>query len=105
MNEFARLLLDGGDHLGMAMPRGRHGDAGREVKKLVAVHVGNDNPAAALGHQRIRAGVGRRDIFLIGFEHALGVGSGQGSLYLGTDCGGHGLGGHGILRKAVASGQ
>ena len=105
------LLLDGLDYMGMAVAGGGHGDAGGEVEELVAVHVGNDDAASALGDHGIGAGVGRGNILLIAREHALGVGAGQGSLDFGTDgcglcCGlgcslgcGHGFRGHGgILR-------
>jgi hypothetical protein len=84
-----------------------HGDAGGEIEELIAVDVGDDDAASALGHQRIRTGVGRRNIFLIAGEDALGVGAGQGGLELGTEglCfasggRGHGLGGHEVLRMS-----
>src|SRR5215469_4145359 len=70
-----------------------HGDAGREIKKLVAIDIGNDYAASALGDHRVRAGIGRRNVFFIARQHALGIGTGQGGLDLGTDreCfGGHG---------------
>ena len=99
VDQFGRLLLNGGDHVGMAMAGRSHGDAGGKIEELVAVNVGNDDAASALGDQRIRAGVGRRNVFLIALEHALRVGPGQGGLDLGSDCGlGHGCCGHGILR-------
>ena len=80
MDQFAGLLLNGGDHIRMAVAGGSHGNAGGEIEELVAIHVGDDNAAALLGHQRIGAGVGRRNIFVVAFENALGVGAGQGSL-------------------------
>jgi hypothetical protein len=77
VNEFGRLLLNGGDHMGMAMAGRSHGNAGGEIKKLVAVHIGNDDAAPALRHQRVGTGVGRRNILLVALEHALRVWSGQ----------------------------
>jgi hypothetical protein len=62
VDEFGGLFLDGGDHVGMAVAGRGHGDAGREVVELVAIDVGDDDAAAALGHQRVGAGVGRRNI-------------------------------------------
>ena len=77
MDQFGGLLLDGGDHIGMAVAGGGHGDAGGEIEKLVAVDVFDHDAAAALGDQRIRAGVGRRNDTLVVFENALGVGAGK----------------------------
>ncbi len=109
VDQLARLLLNGGDHIGMAVPGRGHGDAGGEVIELVAVHVGDDDAAATLGHQRVGACIRRRNILLVAREHALGVGPGQVGLDLGSlnsgSSFGHGLGGHRILRKAVASGR
>ena len=85
VDQFARLLLNGGDHIGMAVAGRSHGNAGGKIKKLVAIDIGHHDAAAALGHQRIRTRIGRRNIFLIALEHALGVRPGQGGLDLGTD--------------------
>src|SRR5579871_970381 len=82
-----------------------HSDPGRKVEKLVAVNIGYNNASSALGNQRIRAGIGRRNILLIALKHALRVRPGQGGLDLGTDRSGHSFGRHGnFLRKAAASG-
>ena len=48
------------------------GDAGSKVEELVAVHVFDAGAAAALGHQRIAARVGRRDVLMIEVEDSLG---------------------------------
>ena len=77
MDKFGGLLLDGGDDVGMAMAGRSHGDAGREIEELIAVHVGDDDAATAFGHERIGAGVGRGNILIVAFENALGVGTGQ----------------------------
>ena len=65
VQQLVGLVLDGGDDLGMAVPRRRDRDAGREIEKEIAVHVLDDRAAAAGTDQRINARVGRR--------HALGV--------------------------------
>jgi hypothetical protein len=59
VDQFARLLLNGSDHIGMAVAGRGHGDAGGEVIELVAIHVSDDNAASALGHERVGAGIGR----------------------------------------------
>ena len=79
VQQFSGLLLDCGDHFGVAMAGGDHGDARREVEKLVAVRVFHANAAAALGHQRIRARIAGRDEPVIGLDGSLGLGSGQGT--------------------------
>ena len=101
VNQLARLLLHGGDHVGMAVAGRGHGDAGGEVVELVAVDVGDDDAASALGHERIGAGIGRRNILLVAREHALGIGPGQGGLDFGRlgrlffgISGGHGFRSH-----------
>ncbi len=48
VDQFARLLLDGGDHFGMAMPGRSHGDAGGEIQELVAVDVFTTTPRPRL---------------------------------------------------------
>ena len=78
MNQFGGLLLNGRNDLGMAMAGGDHGDARREVEKLVAVNVFNANAAAALGHQRIRARIAGRDQPRIGSTAACALGPGKG---------------------------
>ena len=57
VDEFRRLLLNGSDYLRMAVAGGDHGDAGGKIEELVAVHVFEDEAAAAHGQQRIGAGV------------------------------------------------
>ena len=83
VNQFAGLLLYGGDHMRMAMSRGSHGDAGREIEELVAVDIGHNDAAPALRHQRIGTGIRRRNIFLVALEHALALGPGRAVLILG----------------------
>ena len=95
VDQFARLLLNGGDHIRMAMASRSHSNAGGKIKKLVAVHVSDDDAASALGDHRVRTRVRRRNILLIALEHALGVGPGQGGLNLGTDRSGHSVSSHG----------
>ena len=94
VDQFARLLLNRGHHIGMAMSGRGHGDAGGEIEEFVAVHIGDHDAAALLGHQRVGAGVGRRNVFLVARENALGIGAGQGGLDFGS-C--KSLGGHWIL--------
>ena len=80
----ARLLLNRGDDFGMAMAGRGHGDAGGKIEELVAIHIFDHNAASALGNQRIRARVGRRNIFFIACENALGIGAGKRRLELGA---------------------
>jgi hypothetical protein len=84
VNQLGGLLLDGGNHFGMAVAGGGHGDARRKVEKLVAVHVFHADAAAALGHQRIRARVAGRDQPVVGLDGGLGLGSGQRTNELGS---------------------
>src|SRR5579863_6793311 len=88
----------------MAVAGGSDCDAGRKIVELVAVYVGDDDAASSLGYHRIGARIGRRNIFSIAGEHALGVGAGQGGFNLWSACCGHGFGGHGILRGTVVGG-
>ena len=48
VDQFARLLLNGGHHIRMAMPGRSHGNAGREIKKLVAIHIVTTMPRPLL---------------------------------------------------------
>jgi len=69
-----------------------------KIEEFVAVYVSHHDAAAALGHQRIGACVGRRNILLIARQNPLGIWAGQGGLELRTcKC----LGGHGLLQKTV----
>src|SRR5581483_9381700 len=64
-----------------------------EVEKLVAVDIFNHDTVATFGHQRIGAGVGRRDDAVIAFEHTLRIGAGKLGANLWADsrnCRGHG---------------
>ena len=47
VDQFGRLLLNGGDHVGMAVSGRGDGDAGGEIEELVAVHVRDHDAAAA----------------------------------------------------------
>ena len=87
VDQFARLLLNRSHHVRMAMSGRSHGNARGKIKKLVAIHIGHNDAASALGHQRIRPRIRRRNIFLIALKHALGVGPRQGGLDLRSDCG------------------
>jgi hypothetical protein len=49
VDQFARLLLNRRNHMGMAVTSGSYGDAGRKIEKFVAVNVGDDNAPPALG--------------------------------------------------------
>ena len=77
VNQLGRLLLDGGNHLGMAVAGRGHRNAGSEIEELVAVHVFDDAAAAALRDQRIGARVRRRNVTLVPLQNALGIGAGQ----------------------------
>jgi len=99
VNQFAGLLLNGGDDFGMAMAGRSDGNTSGEIKKFVAVHVSDDDAASALGYQRVGSGVRRRNVFVIARQHALGVGAGQGGHDLRS--GSESLGRHGILLKQL----
>ncbi len=104
VDQFAGLLLNGGDDVGMAMSGGGHGDAGGEIEELVAIDIFDDNAASALGHERIGTRVGGRDIFFIARKNALGVGPGKRGDELGADelgVDGRGFRGHGSLQVQV----
>ena len=94
VDQLGGLLLNGGDHFGMAMAGGGHGDAGGEVEKLVAVHVFHADAAAALGHQRIGARITGRNQAVVGGHGGAGLGSGQRTNQLGSELGMHLLLGH-----------
>src|SRR6202158_2355252 len=81
----------------MAMAGRSHGDASGKIEEFVAIHIFDHNAAAALGNQRIRARVGRRNILCIARENALGIRARERSLELGAD--GQSLGGHGVLQN------
>ena len=59
VDQLARLLLNGGDHMRMAVAGRSHGDARRKIKKLVAIDIRDHDAAAALSHQRIRTRIRR----------------------------------------------
>ena len=106
VDQFGGLLLDGGDDLGMAVAGGGDGDAGGEIEELVAVDVGDDDAASALGDQRVGAGVGRRNVLASSSRTRRALGPGRAVTILGPLMGpgvfffrdggrGHGFGGHG----------
>src|SRR5207248_11603628 len=84
MNELARLILDGGDDLGMAVTRRGHGDAGGHVQKAIAVHIFNHGAGAASNDQRIAAGVRWRNEPGVAIEEFLTARAGQGGLEAGN---------------------
>jgi len=98
VDEFGRLLLDGGHYFGVAVPRGSHRDSGGKVQKLVAVDVFHHGPEPALGYQGIAAGVSRGNQPPVGFQNASCVGSGQRRSDLGTK---RAHSSHGILPGGV----
>ena len=96
VDQFARLLLNGGNHFRMAMAGRGHGNAGGKIEELVAIHIFDHNAASALGNHRIRARVGRGNVFFIARENAQGIRARNRSLELGA--GGQSFGGHEILQ-------
>src|ERR1700686_354157 len=81
----------------MAMAGRGHGNPSGKIEEFIAIHIFDHNAAAALGNQRIRARVGRRNVFLIARENALRIRARERSLELGAD--GQSLGGHGVLQN------
>src|SRR5258708_18282450 len=79
----------------MAMAGRGHGDASGKIEEFIAIHIFDHNAAAALGHQRVRARVGRRNVLLIARENPLGVRARNRSLELGAS---QSLGSHGVLQ-------
>ncbi len=77
VDQLAGLVLDGGDDLGMAVPRRGDGDAGGEIEEEVAVDVLDHRAAAALDDQGINARVGRRHVLLVALEQGLAFGPGK----------------------------
>ena len=78
VNEFSGLLLDGGDHFRMAVPRGHHGDSRGEIKERVSIDVFDDGAPAAPGHQRIAPRVGRGNKLPVEFNNASSIRTRQG---------------------------
>ena len=101
VNQFARLLLNRGDHVRMAMAGRNHGNARGKIEELIAIHVFDHNAAAALGNHRIRTRIRRRNIFFVARENAPGVRARKCSLELGS--GGQSFGGHGVLQIVLSS--
>src|SRR5688500_17048847 len=66
----------------MAMTRGGHGDAGREVEEQIAVHILDDGAAAAGADQRIDERVRRRHVLLVVLEEGLGTREGKHGLQI-----------------------
>ena len=87
MEQFASLLLHGGDDLGMTVSGGSNGDSSREVEELVAVYVFNHDAVAAFGDQGVGAGVGGRDEAIVICDDAFCNGAGE----LGANDGGVGV--------------
>ncbi len=57
VNQFGRLLLNGSNHVRMAVSGRNDGDAGGEIKKLVSVNIGDNDAASAVsppsGYERV----------------------------------------------------
>ena len=70
MNQLRRLLLDRSHDFGMAMTRRNHRNPRSEVEELVSIRIFQPNSPPALGHQRIRARIARRDQPMIGFNNS-----------------------------------
>src|SRR5579872_6994858 len=98
VNQFRGLLLNGGDHIRVAMSGRGHGDSSGEIKKFIAINVGDHDAASLLSNQWIRASVRRRNIFAVARENALRVWTRQRGDDLGR-C--DSLSWHGILQMVV----
>ena len=59
VDQFGGLPLNRGDHVGMAMSGGNHGDAGGEIDERIAVHVFDERAAPAGGDERVAARIRR----------------------------------------------
>src|ERR1035441_978302 len=80
----------------MAMTGRGHSNPSGKIEEFIAIHVFDHNPAPALGNHRIRARVGRRNVFLIARENVPSIRARNRSNELGSD--GQSLGGHGVLQ-------
>ena len=68
VHQLGRLPLHGLDHARVAVPGGRDGDAGVDVEEDIAVHVLDDRPGAAAGHERVRPWKRRRRDAPVAFD-------------------------------------
>src|SRR5688500_5433692 len=80
VQEFLRLIDDGGDDLGMRVAGGIDGNAGGAVEKAVAVDILDDRAGAARHDEWIAARIGRRDDFAVTFDDGFGFGTRKGGL-------------------------
>ena len=71
------LLLDHAHDIGVAMPGRDHGNSRGKIQKQVAINVFDDCALPALGHQRVVASIGRRNILLVERQDFLGFGPGK----------------------------
>ena len=78
VNEFGGLLLDGRDHIRMAVARGYDGDSGGEIEKRVSVNILHQRASSAPGHHRIASRIGGGNELPVEFEDASGVRPRQG---------------------------
>src|SRR5579862_8623797 len=85
VDQFASLFLNGRDDMRMAMAGRNDSDAGRKIKELVSVNVGDNDTAAALGDHWVRAGIRGRNKSVITVKNTLCVRTGQSSLELRCD--------------------
>jgi hypothetical protein len=92
VDEPVGLRLDGGHHARVAVAGTRDGDARAHVEELVAVRVDDPHAFAALGHDRMVAGVAGRDGAVAARDQGARDRSGQRGLQDGTA-------GHRFLRR------
>ena len=71
------LLLDGLDHIVMAMTGGHRGDPGDEVQIAVPVGILQIHALAPFHHHGVGSGIGRGDVLFIHLQNGLGLGPGQ----------------------------
>ena len=77
MQKFFHLIFDGFDHAWMRMSSRADGDSGIEIKEDVAVYIFDHRAFAALDDERVRARVGRRNIFGVLLNNGYGLRAGK----------------------------
>ena len=77
-------FLDGGDHGGMAVPGGAHGDPGGEIDEAVAVHVPDFGAATMTDRERVVAHIGMSDYAAVAVNQCPGFRAGECGLDVGV---------------------
>ena len=71
VDQLGRLLLNGGDHLRMAVPGGDYGNSRGEIEESISVHVLHHGAATRLCNQRVIARIGGRNHGVVALDNLL----------------------------------